>query len=126
MINEFEALSKQQSKIAYPSIENISKYLEKYSQLANEYKDKIQYLLDYEKALREERNQMEERYIEIHKKLINAGFSPEIADEQLSKMKEDMERSFSTSFKIIESFYSEKLACFDEKFKQIYLHGGDE
>lgn len=108
------------------STNDIPKYYEKYFQLIDKYKDKIEYLLKYERYLRKERNQMEERYIEIRKKLINAGFSPEIADEQLSKMKDDMERSFSTSFKIIESFYSEKLACFDEKFKQIYLHGGDE
>lgn len=125
MIDEFEALSKKNSGY----FKSIVSYYEQYFQLIEKYKDKIQYLLDYEKALREERAQMEERCAEVRKRLLEIGIDPDIADEQISKMKEDLKKSFDTSQKILESFYVDKLACLEEnlneKMKEIYLHGGD-
>lgn len=125
MINEFKTLSPKYSSTGNLQSDNILKLSEQYAQLIAKYHDKIKYIWEYEESLRKERLQTEERYAEIRKRLINSGLSSDVVDEQMDRLREDMDQSFAMSQKIINTFYLEQSGGFKEKCKEMFLYGGD-
>lgn len=121
MIDESKIMGTVTNFANDPNKDDIIRFYELYSELLEKYHDKIKYIWDYNEALRKERLDTENTYIEIREKLKKANFPDDIINEQMNNLMNDMKSSFDSSQKILDSFYIKNYDEFHEYYEKKFL-----
>ena len=102
-----------------PTAETLLAYTEVYHRLLRDYKEEIQLIESMMEKLRKERETfyLEKRHV-IEESMIQDEVSPEIREQWMKQLTENMERSFHISEMLIQQYVTDNLEEFRSKIQE--------
>lgn len=119
MPNELEVFDTLSVSKKIPEADNLMAYYRIHSELCRQYHAEIEYVCRLLKELREERTDFFQNKIpEICRTLKDEMIEPEAVNAWITHLKDDMDRSFSTSEEFLNNFIVAKTSEFETKLRE--------